>query len=172
VTYQWRLMNNTETRPGVGAARIGIALLALGTAGIHLYLFLIEGFLGNGKMLPIYQLLFVGNFLAYVILASALLLPISPLARVRSFVRTLLIAIAVASIASYFYVGVLDVLGNIDKVIEVLLIVLVTVQAATTSPEEDLAGRYAGGALGVAIQLVIGIAIGVVMFLVLTPFMV
>jgi hypothetical protein len=163
-------MTNTGTRPRIGAARVGISLLALGTAGIHLYLFLVEGFLGNGKMLPIYQILFVGNFLAYVALASALLF--SPLAQVRSFVRMLLIAIAVASIASYFYVGVLDVVGNIDKAIEVLLILLVTVDAATSGPEEDLAGRYAGGALGAAVQFVIGIAVGVVMFLILTPFLV
>ena len=165
-------MDNTEARSSVGAARFGIALLALGTAIIHLYLFLIEGFLGNGEMLPIYQLLFVGNFLAYVTLGAALVLPISPLARVRSFVRTLLIAIAVASIASYFYVGVLDVVGNIDKAIEVLLIALVTVDAAASSPGEDLAGRYAGGALGAAVQLVVGVVVGVVLFLVLTPFMV
>ncbi|MDQ4126462.1 MAG: hypothetical protein M3151_00655, partial [Actinomycetota bacterium] len=143
-------MNNTGTRPSIGAARVGIALLALGTAGIHLYLFLIEGFLGNGKMLPVYQLLFVGNFFAYVTLAAVLVSSFSSLARVRSFVRTLLIALAVASIASYFYVGVLDVVGNIDKAVEVLLIVLATVDAAASSPEEDLAGRYAGGALGAA----------------------
>jgi hypothetical protein len=165
-------MNNTETRPGIGVARVGIALLALGTASIHLYLFLIEGFLGSGTMLPIYQLLFVGNFFAYLTLAAALILPISPLARFRSFIRTLLIAIAVASIASYFYVGVLDAVGHIDKAIEVLLIVLVTVDAATSSPEEDLAGRYAGGALGAAVQLAIGIVVGMVMFLALTPLMV
>ena len=164
-------MNNTETRPSIGAVQVGIALLALGTAGIHLYLFLIEGFLGNGEMLPIYQLLFVGNVFAYVTLA-ALVLPISALARFRSFIRTLLIAIAVASIASYFYVGVLDVVGHIAKAIEVLLIVLVTVDAATSSPEEDLAGRYAGGALGAAVQLAVGIVVGMVMFLALTPLMV
>jgi glucan phosphoethanolaminetransferase (alkaline phosphatase superfamily) len=163
-------MNDTETRPSVVNLLVGIAFLALATAGIHLYLFLIEGFLGNGEMLPIYQLLFVGNFIAYVALASALFL--SPLAQIRSVVRVLLIAIAVASIASYFYVGVLDVLGNIDKAIEILLIVLVTAHAAASSPEEDLAGRYAGGALGAAVQLVVGIAVGVVMFLILTPFMV
>ena len=134
-------MDNTEGHAGIGPARAGIAVLALGTAGIHLYLFLIEGFLGNGKMLPIYQLLFVGNFLAYVTLAAALLLPLSPLARVRPFVRPLLIAIAVASIASYFYVGVLDTLGHIAKAIEVLLIVLVTVDAAKSpGPEKSLPG--------------------------------
>ncbi|MDP9477561.1 MAG: hypothetical protein M3R38_18060 [Actinomycetota bacterium] len=165
-------MNNTETRPSIGAAQAGIALLALGTAGIHLYLFLIEGFLGSGTMLPIYQLLFVGNVLAYVTLTAALVLPISQLARFRSFIRALLIAIAVASIASYFYVGVLDAVGHIAKAIEVLLIVLVTVDAATSSPEEDLAGRYAGGALGATVQLVIGIVVGMAMFLALTPLMV
>ncbi len=166
-------MDNTETRAGISPVRIGIALLALGTAGIHLYLFLIEGFLGNGEMLPIYQLLFVGNVFAYATLAAVLLLPLSPLARVRSFVRVLLISIAVASIASYFYVGVLDAVGNIDKAIEVLLILLVTVDAATSgAEEEDLAGRFASGATGAAVQLVVGIAVGIVMFLILTPFMV
>jgi hypothetical protein len=163
-------MDNTETRAGISPVRIGIALLALGTAGIHLYLFLIEGFLGNGEMLPIYQLLFVGNVFAYATLAAALLL--SPLARVRSFVRVVLISIAVASIASYFYVGVLDAVGHIDKAIEVLLILLVTVDAATSGAEEDLAGRFAGGATGAAVQLVIGIVVGMVMFLALTPFMI
>ena len=163
-------MENTETRAGISPVRIGIALLALGTAGIHLYLFLIEGFLGNGEMLPIYQLLFVGNVFAYATLAAALLL--SPLARVRSFVRVVLISIAVASIASYFYVGVLDAVGHIDKAIEVLLILLVTVDAATSGAEEDLAGRFAGGATGAAVQLVIGVVVGMVMFLALTPFMI
>ena len=163
-------MDNTETGAGISPVRIGIALLALGTAGIHLYLFVIEGFLGNGKMLPIYQLLFVGNVVAYVTLAASLLL--SPLARVRSLVRVLLISVAVASIASYFYVGVLDVVGNIDKAIEVLLIVLVTVDAATSGAGEDLAGRYAGGIFGAAIQLLVGAAVGTVMFLALTPLMV
>jgi hypothetical protein len=165
-------MNNTETRPGIGAVQVGIALMALSTAGIHLYLFLIEGFLGNGKMLPIYQLLFVGNVLAYVSLAAALILAIPALARFRSFIRTLLIAVAVASIASYFYVGVLDFVGHVDKAIEVLLIVLVTVDAATSSPEQELAGRYASGTLGAIVQLVVGIAVGMVMFLILTPLMV
>lgn len=165
-------MNDTETRSGIGLVRVGIALLALATASIHLYLFLIEGFLGNGEMLPIYQLLFVGNFLAYMTLAAALVLPLSPLSPVRSFVRMLLIAIAVSSIASYFYVGVLDAVGNVDKAIEVLLIVLVTFDAATSGSEEDLVGRYAGGALGSAVQLVIGVVVGIGMFLALTPLMV
>ncbi len=49
---------------------------------------------------------------------------------------------------------------------------LVTGDAATSSPEEDLARRYAGGALGATVQLVIGIVVGMAMFLALTPLMV
>ncbi len=165
-------MEHTEDRSNIGTLGTGIALLALGTAGIHLYLFLIEGFLGNGKMLPIYQILFVGNVLAYVSLAAVLLLPLNPLARIRSFVRVLLISIAVASISSYFYVGVLDSVGHTAKVIEVLLILLVTADAATSGSERDLAGRFAVGALGAVVQLVAGVAVGVVMFLALTPLLV
>lgn len=163
-------MARTGPRAGVSAVRIGIALLAPGTAGIHLYLFLIEGFLGNGQMLPIYQLLFVGNVLAYATLAAGLFLP--PLARVRSLVRVALISIAVASIASYFYVGVLDAVGHTDKIIELLLILLVTVDATTSETGKDLAGRFADGPTGAAVQLVAGIAVGIVMFLTLTPFMI
>lgn len=133
---------------------------------------MIEGFLGNGEMLPIYQLLFVGNVFAYATLAALLLLPLSPLARVRSFVRVALISIAVASIASYFYVGVLDALGHVDKAIEVLLVALVTVDAATSGAENDLAGRFASGATGAAVQSVTGLVVGTVMFLALTPFMI
>ena len=164
------MTNATETRTSIGPLQVGIALLALGTAGVHLYLFLVEGFLGNGKMLPIYQLLFVANSLAYVSLAAALVLP--PLARVRSIVRALLIAVAVASIASYFYVGVTDAVGNITKAIEVLLILLVTAQAASSGAGNDPAGRFAGGPAGAAVQLVAGVATGVVLFSILTPFMV
>ena len=104
-------------------------------------------------MLPIYQLLFVGNFLAYVSLAAALYL-VAALARFRPVVRALLIAIAVASIISYFYVGVTDTTGNVTKIMEVSLIALLTVDAG-----------IARGAGGAAAQLVIGVVAGVVMFL-------
>ncbi|MDQ3303165.1 MAG: hypothetical protein M3518_07435, partial [Actinomycetota bacterium] len=151
---------------------VGVVLLAVATAGIHIYLFLIEGFLGNGKMLPIYQLLFVGNFFAYVTLATALLLPISLLAQFRPIIRVMLISIAVASIISYFHVNVRDTLGDLDKVIEVLLIVLVTVTAGMSGYGEEFGGRYTRGALGAVLQLVIGILAGIVMFLILRPLLI
>jgi hypothetical protein len=165
-------MNDTETRPRIGPVQVGFVLLALATAGIHIYLFLIEGFLGNGKMLPIYQLLFVGNFFAYVTLATALLLPFSLLARVRPVIRVMLISIAVASIVSYFHVNVRDTLGDLDKVIEVLLILLVTVDAGISGSGEEFGGRYTRGALGAVGQLVIGIVAGIVMFFILRPLLI
>ncbi len=63
-------------------------------------------------------------------------------------------------------------MGHIDKAIEVLLILLVTVDAATSRPEGDLAGRFAGGAAGAAVQLLTGVVVGTVMFLALTPFLI
>ncbi len=134
-------MSATESRSSFSPLRVGVLILALATAGIHLYLFLIEGFLGSGTMLPIYQLLFVGNVFAYVTLAVVLNLPVSSLARFRPVVRVLLIAIATASIISYFYVGVIDTTGNVDKVIEVLLIALLTVDAAASDPGDGSPGR-------------------------------
>ncbi len=148
-------MSATGRRPRLGPVQIGAIVLALATAAVHLYLFLVEGFLGTGTMLPIYQILFVGNFLAYVTLAVALYL-VTPLARFRPIVRALLIAIAIASIISYFYVGVIDTTGNITKVIEVLLIALLTIDAG-----------LARGTGSAAAQIVIGVAAGVAMFLTL-----
>lgn len=107
---------------------------------IHIYLFLIEGFLGSNIMGPTYQLLFVGNFFGFLTLA-ALYLPIPLVARLRPVVRVMLIAIAIASIASYFHVNVRDTIGDITQVIEALLIVLVTVDAGMSNPREELAGR-------------------------------
>ena len=146
-------MSATEGSSSFTPVRIGILILALATASIHLYLFYIEGFLGSGTMLPIYQILFVGNFLAYGTLAAALYL-VASLARFRPVVRALIIAIAVASIISYYYVGVTDTTGDVTKVIEVLLIALLTVDAGLA--------RGAGSAVA---QLVIGVVAGVVMFL-------
>ncbi len=71
---------------------------------------------------------------------------------------------------SYFYVGVTDLLGNIDKIIEVLLIVLLTVNAAMSG--QELGGRFPRGVLGAAVQLVVGVVLGIGMFLFLRPLLV
>jgi hypothetical protein len=160
---EWRdtadkAMNRARSR--IGRAWTGAILLALATALIHLYLFLAEGFLGGGSMLAIYQLLFVGNFLAYSALAAALYLP--AFVRYRRLVRVLLVAVVVASFASYLYVGVFDLLGTLDKLIEILLVALLAVEAG-------IVGRDVRDA---ALQLLVGAVAGLVLFLILTPTMV
>jgi hypothetical protein len=42
-------MNDTETRLHIGSIQVGVVLLALATAGIHHYLFLIEDCLGPAR---------------------------------------------------------------------------------------------------------------------------
>jgi hypothetical protein len=111
-------------------------------------------------MLPIYQLLFFVNFLVYTVLAAPLFSP--ALARYYRLVRVLLIAVAVASFASYLYVGVFEPLGTVDKIIEVLLIALLTVDAG-------ILGRNARDA---GLQLAVGALAGLVLFFVLTLVMV
>lgn len=138
-------MESSEARTSVGPVQIGVVLLALATAAIHLYVFLIEGFLGDGSMLPIYQLLFVGNFLGYISLVVALYF-IPPLASFRPIVRMLLMAMSTAAIISYFYVGVTDTIGDIDKLIEVSLIALLLIDTGVFRSREDAAswGPVAG----------------------------
>lgn len=165
-------MNNAETHANIGLTQIAAGLLALATGIIHLYLFIVEGFLGSGSMVPIFQALFVGNFLAYAALSAALILPAAPLAQSRSLVRVLLIAMAVASIAAYINVGVFTALGNIAKAIEVLLIVTVALDAATATTGEDLAGQFSGGGAGAAVQSVVGIAAGMAMFWFMISFLI
>jgi hypothetical protein len=157
-------MDATEVRTRIGPVQIGVMLLALAAGLVHLYLFLIEGFLGNSAMLPFYQVLFVGNFFGYVTLAAALYLPIPLLARLRPVVRVFLIGMTAASIISYFYVNVIDALGNVTQVIEFLLIAFVTVEAGIARKKRAGGGEGASGVLGAAVvQLVVGIVLGVVM---------
>lgn len=158
-------MEQSESRASIGPVQVGVVVLALATAGLHLYEFLIDGFLGEASMLPLFQFLFVGNFLAYLILLGVLFLPGASRTSLHPFARMLLIAIALASIASYFRVEVYGLIGNVSKVTEVLLILFVTADAATS--DDEFAG---GGTRGALSQAGIGAAIGVAMFLFLSLF--
>ncbi len=84
--------------------------------------------------------------------------------------RVLLIAMSMAAIASYFHVGFYDILGHATQVIVALLIALVTVDADLSTPKErDEGGRDGWGVVGAIAQLVIGLAIGIAMFLIILP---
>ena len=102
--------------PARNTVRIGVIVLALGTAIIHLHLGL-SGF-------P----LFVLNGLGYLALVAALYLPVARLARYRSAVRWALIGYAALTIVLWILVGARTPIGYADKLIEVALICLLLIE--------------------------------------------
>jgi hypothetical protein len=113
--------SRTSARVGLG---VGIFLLALATAAIHLYLGLSFG-----------NTLFVLNGLGYLGLLAALQLPIPQLARFRPIVRWVLVGYTALTIVLYFVMAPLTVIGLVDKAIEVALIVLLLADAYMASSE-------------------------------------
>ena len=96
-----------------GDLEVGIFLLALGTAFIHLYLGLSFG-----------NTLFVLNGIGYLGLLAALQLPIPQLARFRGAARWALVGYAALTIALYFLDDPGMTIGYVDKAIEVALVAL------------------------------------------------
>jgi hypothetical protein len=99
--------------------RLGIIALTIATAIVHLYL----GFQG----LPLFLL----NGLGYLALLAALCLPISQLAPYRSLIRWALVGYTALTIILWLVItgGASNSTGYIDKVVEVLLIVLLVAEA-------------------------------------------
>ena len=96
--------------------RVGIALLTLATALIHLQLaFPDPAFILNG--------------LGYLALLAALYLPHPRVARYRNLVRWVLIGYAALSIVLWIFLGARTIIGYIDKAIEVALIALLLLEA-------------------------------------------
>ena len=113
--------------------RVGIFLLTLATAVIHLYLAF--------TAIPYYGLnfgvmLFILNGLSYLGLLAALQLPIPQLARFRNAVRWTLVAYAALTIVLFFAMAPFyEFIGYVDKAIEVALIALLIADAYTVSSE-------------------------------------
>ena len=100
----------------IGGLQIGIILLALATAIIHLVILNI--FLGG--LDPLFTL----NGLGYLGLLVLYFLPV-PIAREnRSLVRWVLLAFTAVTVIAWIFIGQRSVLGYVDKAIEVVLIVL------------------------------------------------
>jgi hypothetical protein len=122
--------SSSSVKFGLG---VGIFLLTLATAVIHLYLAL--------TAIPYYGLnfgvmLFILNGLGYLALVAALQLPIPQLARFRSVARWTLVAYAALTIVLFFVMAPFyDFIGYLDKAIEVALIVLLVVDAYTLPAE-------------------------------------
>ena len=102
--------------PASTALRVGIILLTLATALIHLQLaFPDPAFILNG--------------LGYLTLLAALYLPIPRIARYRNVVRWVLVGYAALTIFLWVLIGARTPIGYIDKAIEVALIALLLIEA-------------------------------------------
>ena len=96
--------------------RVGIVLLTLATALIHLQLaFPDPAFILNG--------------LGYLTLLAALYLPVGRVARYRNLVRWVLVGYTALSILLWIFLGARTPIGYIDKVIEISLIALLLLDA-------------------------------------------
>jgi hypothetical protein len=96
--------------------RVGIVLLTLATALIHLQLaFPDPAFILNG--------------LGYLTLLAALYLPVSRLARYRNAVRWVLVGYTALTIFLWILLGARTPIGYIDKAIEITLILLLLLEA-------------------------------------------
>jgi len=95
----------------IGAIQIGIILLALITAIIHLTLSFPD---------PV----FILNGLGYLGLTAALFLPISFLQSRRSLIRYILMGFTLVTILAWVAIGLRIPLGYITKVIEIALLAL------------------------------------------------
>ena len=154
-----------EIRPRIGPVQIGVILMSLVTAGIHLYYDIyIEDPARPGFWL------FVGNVIGFLVLPAALYSSIPLVGRFRRAVRAMLIAQATASVISFLYVYLVilqtsfDRVGLVAKAAEILVIVLLTVEAAMNKGEGN--ERGAGSAL---VQLVVGLLLGAGLFVATIP---
>ena len=107
-------MTTTQTTTD-NVLRIGIIVLTLATAFIHLQLNFPD---------PV----FILNGLGYLALLAALYLPVPQLARYRNVVRLVLIGYAALTIFLWVLVGARTPIGYIDKAMEVTLIALLLLQ--------------------------------------------
>lgn len=100
----------------IGGRQIGIILLALATAVVHLVILNVS----LGGLDPLFTL----NGLGYLGLLALYFLPI-PVARDnRGLVRWVLVAFTAVTVIAWIFIGERIVLGYVDKAIEVVLILL------------------------------------------------
>ncbi len=126
-----------DARPTLGPLAAGVILLTLVTVAIHFYLAPIE--FGTGATL--FGVLFVLNGLGYLTMLAVIYAPLGFLAPFRLAARVILIVIAAASIGAYFYVGVFDTIGWVDKAVEAGLILLVLIETVSARGAAEPAPR-------------------------------
>jgi hypothetical protein len=125
-------MASSRTTSSVGLSLgVGIFVLTVATAVIHLYLAL-SAIATMGFNFGV--MLFILNGLGYLGLLAVLQLPIRQLARFRSAARWVLIVFAALTIVLFFIMAPeYPIIGYFDKAIEVALIALLLADAYTAS---------------------------------------
>lgn len=105
--------------------KIGIAILTIATALIHFRL---------AFFFPTPDPIFLLNGIGYLGLLALLYLPLGGFVRFRPIIRLVFIAYTALTVILYFaMVGFgFNLIGYIDKAIEILLIVLLAAEAATS----------------------------------------
>ena len=106
----------TQQRGQIGLLQIGIIVLTLATAIIHLQL-----------VFP--SVLFILNGLGYLGLLGALYLPIPQLAGYRPLVRWALMGYAVLTIILWVISGSRIPIAYIDKAMEIVLVILLWLES-------------------------------------------
>ena len=110
---------NTDKTSRLGLPQVGIILLTLAAAAIHL---------SRAVSNPHITALFTLNALGYLLLLALLYLPLDPLVRSRRPARRILIAYAALTFVLFFVWGAMKgewpLIGFLDKVIEGALIAL------------------------------------------------
>ena len=103
------------TRKQSGLLKVGIAILAIATAGIHFSLALTD---------PSVRVIFTLNMLGYLSFLAALLLPLPIVRNHRRLVRFGFIGFTLLTITLWVLIGMRTPTGYTDKAIEILLVVL------------------------------------------------
>lgn len=154
-------LSTATTRPG--SRQIAIIVLAVVSGLVHLYrAILMFAMMGGGHMgsragggmprggrppgggpsiiamlpLPL-PILFLLNFVGYIVLAAALYLP--ALQKYRSVIRWILLAYTAVTVILWFLItgAHFDVIGYADKVVEIALIVLLLIDGLKPAQARD-----------------------------------
>jgi hypothetical protein len=111
-------MNQTKVQ--LGPLQAGVIILTIATAIVHLSLLFPDP-------------LFILNGLGYLALLAALFLPISQLAGRRGLVRWTLLGYTALTVVLWVIMGERGALAYVDKVIEVVLLVLLWLEGRQAS---------------------------------------
>ena len=116
----------SQTQPRLGAMQVGIIVLAMIAAIIHLYLAIFQ--MHN-------DLLFILNGLGYLGLVGLLYLPLPLIVSYHGVVRWAFIVFTAVTVMAWLLIGSRDLLAYVTKVVEVSLIALLYIEGQQARQE-------------------------------------